>query len=213
MLDGPDYLYFIVLHIYSSTFCWRNSFICCLSWHGLANRSLCLSCMLILRPVLFVVQVFQEIDWRTRLSSHQRFRPFPSSKQTNKSFCYLGCIVSASLPLFIPVSMSFSLAYVWESEMVHDSAEPMLVQRVEVTVFAALSYRLYFGHWVMSRLFPQLSLGSTTELWPQSRVTQHLSNTLSFMKMINSLMLIFSLTQTSNFPWLCLNHLLKLRNI
>lgn len=189
MLDGPDYLYFIVLHIYSSTFCWRNSFIRCLSWHGLANRSLCLSCMLILRPVLFVVQVFQEIDWRTRLSL-QPIRFHQANKQT-KSFCYLGCIVSASLPLFIPVSMSFSLAYVWESEMVHDSAEPMLVQRVEVAVFAALSYRLYFGHWVMSRLFPQLSLGSTTELWPQSRVTQHLSNTLSFMKMINSLMLIF----------------------
>lgn len=113
MLDGPDYLYFIVLHIYSSTFCWRNSFIRCLSWHGLANRSLCLSCMLILRPVLFVAQVFQEIDWRTRLSLPSTF-PSVSIKQTNKQklllpwlhcICISSTVYTSVYELFLGVRM------------------------------------------------------------------------------------------------------------
>lgn len=171
--------------------------------------SVCLSCMHILRPVLFAVQVFYEIDLRIRLS----LQPIHFHQANKQKTCYLGDIISASLPLSILVSMSFSLTYVWGSEMVDDSAEPVLVHRVEVAVFAALSYHLYFGHWVMRLLFPRLSSGSTAELWPQSRVAQNLSNTLPFMKTTNSLMPIFSLTQTSNFPWLYLNHLLKLRKI
>lgn len=146
------------------------------------------------RSVLFIVQVFYEIDLRTRLS----LQPIHFHQANKQNTCYLGDIISASLPLSILVSMSFSLTYVWGSETVDDSAEPVLVHRVEVAVFAALSYRLYFGHWVMRPLFPRLS--STAELWPKSCVAQNLSNTLPFVKMTNSLMPIFSLTQTSNFP-------------
>lgn len=167
--------------------------------------SVCLSCMLILRSVLSVVQIFHEIDLGTRLSL-QPIHFHQANKQTKNwlpwwRYIFISSIVYTSIyELFFDIRMR-----IWDGRW---------QCRANLGAsFAAPSYRLYFGYWVMSRLFPQLSSGSTTGQWPQSHVTQNLSNTLLFMKVINSLMPIFSLTQTSNIPWLCLNHLLKLRKI